>query len=166
MREKPSKFEGLKKFVLYPEKSKTGAAFLRGKTGVYLIYLNDTKNLLYVGKASTDLEDVITRHFQNGNRTQVKFKQYTDNPEIKYICKVFLTHNANDAHKLEAYLIERLQPKLNKQLPANAENLSRYKQRRRNELQLYIDFKLSEATGEKDDVLDFDGKITTEEVPF
>jgi hypothetical protein len=166
MREKPRNFEGLKKFILYPEKGKTGAAFLRDKIGVYLIYLNDTKNLLYIGKASTDLEDVITRHFQNGNRTQVKFKQYANNPVIKYICKVFLTHNANDAHKLEAYLIERLQPKLNKQLPAEAENLSRYKQRKRNDLQMYIDFKLSEATGEKEDILDFDGNISTEEVPF
>lgn len=166
MREKPRNFEALKSFVLYPEKGNTGAAFLRDKVGVYLIFLNDTKNLLYVGKASTDLEDVITRHFQRGNRTQVKFLQYTDRPEIKYLCKVYLTHNAIDANKLELYFIERLQPRLNKQIPLEIENVSRYKARKRNDLQKYIDEKLRAATGENENLTDFLNTPPPEDVPF
>lgn len=149
--------EIIKKIPLYSEDKKTGVSFLRGKKGVYLIYLNNVNNLLYVGRASTDLEDVITRHFQSGNNTQVKFKRYPGNPDVNYFARVYLTPTKKEAADLERMLIKELAPQLNVRVPADDKSISKWKKNRVLHFEQQIRKKIDEATGQTE---------LTEDQPF
>ena len=96
-----------KKFQVYPDGKKSNCAHLRNKSGVYLVYFNG--ELVYIGKSNTDLEDTITRHFQNGNYSQAKFKR----GEGRWNVRVALTPKEK-ALDLEKKMIAQYKPKFNK----------------------------------------------------
>ena len=72
-----------------------------------MVYFNG--ELVYIGKSNTDLEDTITRHFQNGNYSQAKFKR----GEGRWNVRVALTPKEK-ALDLEKKMIAQYKPKFNK----------------------------------------------------
>jgi excinuclease UvrABC nuclease subunit len=146
--------EILKPIHLYPEKRKTGVHKLRDKKGCYIIYLNAKNNILYVGKATTDLEDVITRHFQAGNYSQVKFTLYHDDPKVRYFAQVYLTTSKQETVNLERYLIEKYLPKLNIRIPEGTKSITRWKAKQKYKITTEIEKKIEKATGRKNEFID------------
>lgn len=117
-------------FPLYPEEGKTGISEFYNFPGVYFIYFDD--KLIYIGKSDNDIADAITRHFQSGNYSQIKF---TKKPGFS--ARIYLTRNGATADDLEKALIEKYKPELNRFVPG-------FNKKKRNALQAKINFVTNE----------------------
>lgn len=79
------------------------------KFGVYFIKDNATNEIVYIGNSSTNLYKTIYRHFQEWNDRR-QFRNIYN--KYGYTIRIILT-TPTQAPKLEAYLIQKMQPKDN-----------------------------------------------------
>lgn len=109
---------GINGKILY--RSKWFKPYKKGKTilpskyykraGVYIIRSKQTKRPIYVGYSSNNLKRTLYRHFQTHNDREQKRYVYDKN---KYEVKIYRT-GSKTAERLEKILIEKLNPKNNK----------------------------------------------------
>jgi hypothetical protein len=89
---------------------KTNLAFLKNKSGVYLIKEGD--EIIYVGSASTNLYSTILRHFQKW-RDRPGRLTYKDDLWLNHKIRVFLCAPTK-AYELEKKFIQHYRPRDNK----------------------------------------------------
>lgn len=81
------------------------------KAGVYIIRSKKTKKPIYVGYSGNNLKRTLYRHFQVHNDDKQQRFVYDKN---KYEIKIYRT-GSKTAERLEKFLIEKLNPKNNKE---------------------------------------------------
>jgi hypothetical protein len=86
------------------------------QAGVYLIRHKQTGTIVYVGSSTTQLKKTIYRHFEVWNDRQPgtnrRFERVTY-PKKGYYEIRFFKCTPDQAHKIERYLIRKLEPKDN-----------------------------------------------------
>ena len=98
-------------FKPYRNKKPTLPSKYYNRAGVYLIRSKKTKRPVYVGYSANNLKRTLYRHFQVHNDDKQQRFVYDKN---KYEIKIYRT-GSKTAERLEKYLIEKLNPKNNKE---------------------------------------------------
>lgn len=86
------------------------------QAGVYLIRHKQTGSIVYVGSSTTQLKSTIYRHFQQWTDKQQRTGRHFERktyPKTGYYEIRFFKCTADQALKIEKYLIRKLQPKDN-----------------------------------------------------
>jgi hypothetical protein len=82
------------------------------KSGIYFIRKKSTGNIVYIGQSQTQLKKTIYRHFQKWTDKQRSTNKHFERktyPKFGYEIR-FLMLKPSDALRLEAYLIQKIQP--------------------------------------------------------